>query len=396
MFTEPLWGISINLILPYASVYMIAKGLSDTQVGFIAMVFMLSQMVCSFLGGPITDKLGRRLTTAVFDFTAWSIPCLIWWWAGNFWFFFIAAIINGTTQIVTNSWNCLIAEDAEKEEITGISSLISIAVHLSALLGPVTILLFSRLGLVSAMRILYINGFLIMTFKVWLTYHLSRETQMGRIRMEETRGKNIFSLAAGYGNVFRIIAKSPDTIFTLVISVIVGIVIMINTTFWQIIVSKKLLVPVKFLPIFPLLRSVISIVFLFFIMPRMSRRFLKLPLLVGFVCFIIGHLILVITPSGTSFKYVMLCVSLVFDGFSISTLQVLVRALIALNVNPKERARLTAILYLVTMAATAPFGWIGGILSDISRSLPFIMNLCLLGLGVYVTEKYFKKPQITH
>ncbi|MDR0708925.1 MAG: MFS transporter, partial [Spirochaetaceae bacterium] len=76
VYTEPLWGLSMNLCLPYASVYMLALGLKDADVGFIASAGMLTQVIFGFLGGVITDKLGRRKTTAIFDFIAWSIPCL--------------------------------------------------------------------------------------------------------------------------------------------------------------------------------------------------------------------------------------------------------------------------------------------------------------------------------
>ncbi|MDR0722389.1 MAG: MFS transporter [Treponema sp.] len=70
VYTEPLWGLSMNLCLPYASVYMIALGLSDVAIGCITTVYLFSQVVFAFLSGPITDKLGRRKTTAVFDFIA--------------------------------------------------------------------------------------------------------------------------------------------------------------------------------------------------------------------------------------------------------------------------------------------------------------------------------------
>nr|AGS53749.1 major facilitator superfamily MFS_1 [uncultured bacterium contig00076] len=114
VYTEPLWGLSMNLCIPYLSVYMLAIGLSDTRVGFIVTINLLSQMLFSFLSGPITDKMGRRKATAVFDVLAWCIPALIWWRAENFWFFLVAALLNGTNGVTFNSWACLLVEDAEK------------------------------------------------------------------------------------------------------------------------------------------------------------------------------------------------------------------------------------------------------------------------------------------
>ena len=390
VFTEPLWGLSMNLCLPYASVYMLAIGLDDPQVGLVATVYMLSQVVFAFFSGPVTDKIGRRKATAIFDFVAWCIPCLIWWRAVNFWFFFVAALLNGTMKITQNSWDCLLVEDAEKDKITGIYSLVWVCANLSALLAPISSIIVSRLTLVPAIRILYINAFVLMTVKIVVLYTFSRETGRGIIRLEETRGKSVFSIAAGYGGVFALILKSRATIFSLAIAVLVGVVGMINNTFWQVIVNKKLLVTEALLPFFSALRSVVAIAFLFLAAP-LIRGLLKTPLLSGFAFYFAGQAILILAPVEGPLKYVMLCVSLVFDGFGSGSLAMLSTSLLAIHVNPEERARVMAILHMIIMAATSPFGWIGGMLSSLSRNFPFALNLFLLAVGFGITLIYYRK-----
>ena len=394
VYTEPLWGLSMNLCLPYASVYMLALGLHDSQIGFIATAFMLSQVGFAFLSGPLTDKLGRRKATTIFDFIAWCIPCIIWWRAENFWFFLAAALLNGAMQIPTNSWDCLLIEDAEKNQITRINTLVSVAAQFSVLFAPISAILFSRLTLVPAIRILYLNAFVVMTLKIMLLYFFSHETRMGMIRLEETRGKSIFSLASGYGGVLKIIGSSPGTIFALAITTLVGIVAMINGSFWQVIVSKKLLVPDHLLPIFPIVRSGVAIVFLFLVAPHLTKGLLRMPLLTGFACYFTGQTLLILVPVEGPFKYVILCISLIFDAFAASYLFMLAKSLVALHIHREERARVQAIMNLIVMALTAPFGWIGGMLSGVSRNLPFILNLCFLVVGICVTFIfYIKNPQ---
>ena len=381
----------MNLCIPYASVYMLAVGLNDSQLGFIATVYMVSQVLFAFLSGPLTDKLGRRNTTVIFDFVAWCIPALIWWRAVNFWFFLVAAIFNGTMQIPANSWNCLLVEDAEKSQVANITTLVVVCGQLFVLFAPITAILFSRLTLVPAIRILYINAFIVMTLKVLLCYAFSRETRIGMIRLEETRGKSIISLSAGYGRVLNIICKSRGTIFALIITALADIVAMINTTFWPVIVNKKLLVPEHLLPLFPVLKSAVAIVFLFFVVPRLTKGLLELPLLTGFACYFAGQTLLVLAHAESPLKYPIICISLIFDGFGFGSLSMLARTLVAIHVNPEERARVNAILNMIVMALTSPFGWIGGILSNISRSFPFVLNLCLLVVGICVTIGYYWK-----
>jgi len=394
IYTEPLWGLSVNLCLPYASVFMLALGLNDFQVGLTATIAMLSQVVFAFLSGPITDKLGRRKATAIFDFLAWCIPCLIWWRAEGFWFFAVAALLNGALQVPTNSWNCLLIEDAEKSKITAINSLMMICGQLSVFFVPISAILFSRLTLVPAMRILYINAFVLMTLKVVLLYVFSSETRMGAIRMGESRGKSLLALASGYGSVLRIVRKSKGTIFALVVSIVVGIVGLVSLTFWPVIVTQKLLVADYLLPFFLIVRSSVTILFFLLVVPRLTGRRLKSPLLVGFASLFIGQVILILTPVDGPLTYVMLCVSLLFDGFGGTFLFMLAKSLVDLYVNAKERARVQAILNMIILAATSPFGWIGGILSGISRDLPFVLNLVVLTAGFFTVLIYYRKnPQ---
>jgi hypothetical protein len=56
--------------------------------------------------------------------------------------------------------------------------------------------------------------------------------------------------------------------------------------------------------------------------------------------------------------------------------------MIVVTVDAQERARIMALLYLVVLAISTPFGWIAGRLSEINRVLPFLINICLYGFGV--------------
>jgi hypothetical protein len=209
--------------------------------------------------------------------------------------------------------------------------------------------------------------------------------------MRETKGVSIFSLLGGYGGVLRIIGKSRGTVFSLVITALVGAVGMVNTTFWQVIVSRKLLVPDPLLPLFPMLRSIIAMIFLFLVVPHLTKLSLRTPLLAGFASYIIGQTLLVTTPAAGVFRYAQLSVSLVFDGFGLGSLIMLSESLVALHVNVAERARVMAIQHMIIMFSTAPFGWIGGLLSSVSRNLPFVLNICLLTTGLVVTLLYYAR-----
>ncbi len=401
VYTEPMWGLSMSLCLPYASIYMLALGIKDADIGLLTSIGMLSQVVFGLLGGVITDKLGRRKTTAIFDFLAWCVPCIIWMFAQNFWFFLGAQLVNGMWKVTQNSWDCLLVEDVEKKQITRVYSLVITASHMSALFAPIASFLVARISLVPAVRILYLNAFIVMTAKIIILYAVSHETATGVIRMRETKGKSIPYLLSGYGGVIRLILRSKGSIFSLVIAALVGAIAMVNTTFWQILANKKLLVPDAVLPFFPMFRSLIAMFFLFTVIPRVTSAVrLKNPLIFGFISYFIGQSILTLIPAPehtlAAAGYALLALSLLFDGFAAGILAMLAESLVALYVDKNERARVMAVQHMIIMLATAPFGWISGLLSGISRTLPFCLTLVLIFLGILITLSYYRTAGESH
>jgi len=370
---------------------MLALGMSDVRVGVISSIYMFSQMIFAFLSGIIVDKMGRRKCTALFDFFSWSLPCLIWAFSQGFWFFVVAALLNGMMKITVVSWDCLLVEDAPKDKITQIYSWVLIAGNLSVLFAPISSVLVSRLTLVPAIRILYINAFVIMTAKLLILYKFSTETGTGKIRLEASRDKSMIEMLAGYKNALAKIRSSRGTIFAIIISILVEIVSMITTTFWQIITSRHIGVPDTLLPIFPMIKSILSIVLFFTVISRIKQNRMKWPLYGGFISSIVGCILLISIKSTNVWGYVVLSLSLIFDALGSAVLHTLRESLVAIHADPEERSGIMALLQTTVMLVSVPFGYIGGLLSDISRKLPFIMSIVLLLTGIAATALFYNR-----
>lgn len=394
VYTEPMWGLSMALVLPYASVFMLALGVRDQQIGLLATISMLSQVVFGLLSGVITDKLGRRMTTAAFDIVAWVIPCLIWAFAQNFWWFLVASVINGAWQVTQNSWDCLLVEDVPRAELTKVYSLVKVAADCSALFAPIAAVLVAQFGLVPAVRILYLNAFLIMAIKIVILYRWSTETETGRLRMRQTRGVSIWRLLAEYRGVLGLILRSRGTIFALIISALFSAVALVNGTFWQVVINQRLGVPDALLPFFPMLRSVLSVVLFFTVIPWLTHaKHLRRPTLWGFAIYFAGQVLLVLIPAPDGVAqpstYALLGVCLLLDAFGAGMLFMLSESLVALHVDKHERSRVMAIQRTCVMLATSPFGWISGWLSAMDRRLPFVLTAVLLGIGTVVAARFW-------
>ncbi len=391
VYTEPLWGIPYNLYAPYISIYMVALGLSDKQIGLIVSVSWGFQVLLALLSGIVTDKLGRRLTTLIFDIISWTIPALISAIAQNFWYFLIAGIINSVWRITHNSWSCLLVEDAEPEQLVDIFTWIYIANILVGFVAPLAGVLIGAFSLIPTMRGLYIFAAVMFAMKAIVTYQLTDETRQGKIRLQETRDQSIWNALNEYRSIFRDLLNSPRTLYTAGIMLVLSISNLISGSFWSILVTEKLHIPAQNLAIFPFVRSAIILTFFFLVMPRINKQHFKLPMIVGFLGFVASQLLLVTAPVQS---YGILLLSVFLEACSFAIVSPLVDRMTVLTIEPKERARILSIIFVGVILFSSPFGWIAGTLSGINKDLPFLLNIALFLIGAilaYTAGQFSRK-----
>ncbi len=382
VFLEPMWGIPYNLYVPYATIYMYSLGIKDTQIGIIASVGMIFQILFSLLGGVITDKLGRRLTTLIFDMVSWTIPSIILAFSHSFVHFLIAAALNALIRIPMNSWTGLLAEDAKKEQIVSIFTLIYIFALGAAFFSPLSGLLVNKFGVVSTMRGLYLFMALSLAIKVTIGYFGTKETSVGLVRMEEMKHHSVLHGIGQYGEVFKHILKSPATLSTLGLMFIMNVVGVINGTFWSLYSSESIGIPKEYIAVFPFIKSVVMLISFFTILPRVHTDNFRKPMFFGFSLFAASQItLLLVPPNGFS----LLAVSIVIEAIALSLISPLLDSMQIIMVDPKERSRIISLMYVMVIALSSPFGWIAGLLSSVNRRLPFILILFMLAFGFFLT-----------
>jgi MFS family permease len=390
VYTEPLWGIPFNLYAPYVSIYMLALGLSDKQIGLIVSISWGFQIVLALLSGVITDKMGRRRTTLIFDILSWSIPALISALAQNFWYFLAAGVINSVYRITQNSWTCLLVEDADQSQLVDIYTWIYIANILVGFIAPLAGVLIGAFSLVPTLRGLYIFAAIMFTLKAAVTYRMTQETGQGKIRLHETRHQSVFGVLSEYKGVFRALLHTPRTLYTAGIMLVLSISAMISGSFWAIIVTEKLHIPAQNLAVFPFIKSAVMLLFFFVVMPRINKMHFKLPMVLGFLGFVASQLLLVTAPDQ---GYFFLIVSVFLEACCFAAVSPLVDRMVVLTIDPKERARIQSILYVGIILLTSPFGWIAGTLSGLDKGLPFILNIALFAVGAALAYLAGQAPQ---
>ena len=380
VLTEVMFGIPYNLFAPFFSVYMLALGVTDQQIGSIASLGLVFQIFSALLSGAIVDKFGRRLTLFIADMLCWSVPCLIWSVAQDVRFFVAAALMNSLWRISHTAWTCLMVEDAEERHLVHIWTWIMIFAVCSAFFAPLGGWIVGRYGLIPAVRGIFVFGFISLTAKFVVLYMYSHETVRGVQRMEETRHRSLVSLLSEYRSVFSQLLHSRPILAALSLMVITTIYITVSNNFWGVLFTRKLGFPSSQISTFVAVRSVIMTTCFFLIGPRLTnlQRF-HLPLWTGFAAFLVSQLLLVVMPPHA---VLLLVVSVVLEAVASALVSPMTESLLALSMESKERARVSAMVYVALIVLISPFGWIAGQLSALNRSLPFALNTTLFAIGI--------------
>lgn len=381
IYSEPLWGIAFNLFTPFATLYMSNLGVSDAQIGLLLTIGMSVQIVTSLLFSVLIDKMGRRWSSLVLGLLSWSIPPVILMLSQNFWWFLAATLFNGFALIESVAWNCLLVEDAEPDKLVDMYNWVTISGLLAVFFAPLAGLMVRTLTLVTAMRILYGIAIVMMTAKTVILFFWSRETQHGLVRMRETQKVPYVKLLAQYRDVFRMILHSPASLQVLAIIGLIHITNLINNNFFALFATRNAAIPEWVISYFPIARSAIMLIFFFGVQRRVSRYPLKQAMIAGLALYLAAIGFLLLTPmigSGMLVGYVLL------DASAFALVWPRRNSLLAMSVDPHERARIIGLMYVLMIAFASPFGWLAGWLSEYNRALPFVLNAVLYVLCAIV------------
>ena len=370
--TEPLWFIPYSLFMPFQTLYMRKLGLSSVEIGTTVTVGFILQMFCALIGGVITDKMGRRKATVIFDTLGWTVPCLIWAFSQNFWWFLAAAAVNAAFQITNTSWNCLFIEDCPPKHITNAFTLIQMCGMLSVFFSPLAVILVGKYDVVPVMRWLYFIAALSMLAKFLLLYHFGGETQVGKKRMEETKNLSYFSMMKGYGTVFLTMIKSGKMRLVVYLMAFTNIIQIATTNFFSLYVTEKIHLSDELVAVFPVLRTLVMLAFVIGLQNLFQKLRMKVSFLVGFLMYIASHLLLLLTPE----KNLLLVMGYtILEAAAYAVIIPRKDALMAHYVEPKERSRIYALYNVLMIGISVPFGSLIGWMFEVNPGLPFLMEI---------------------
>ena len=384
LLTEPFWGVPYNLVSTYASVYMLALGCTTTQIGLISSVTLVLSMVFSLVSGSITDRLGRRRTTLIFDLVSWGGGMMLWALSRSFTWFLAAAMVNSVVKIVQTAWTCLMIEDTPQEQRVHIYAWVYVVGVVAGMIAPVAGVFVAGFGLVPAMRGLYLFGFVMMVGMFIVRNAMVTETRRGMLKMKETRHAELGETLADYGRVARKLLRSPLTLAACFVATLVAIQSVLRNTFFAILLTRGLSFPDASISIFPAVGAAVTLLVYLLVLPTLGGRGTAMPLHLGLGLSAAGGLLLVICPPRS---FLVVTASTILSSAGAAIIVPHSDTFVANTVEEADRAKALSLYYVVLFALSSPFGYLGGVLFAVSDRLPFALATAVL-LAAFVLASF--------
>jgi len=361
---------------------MLELGMDAKQVGLITSIGLGVSVFFALISGYITDRIGRRNATTVFDAIGWGGAFFIWAIARNFYFFVAAAAINAFFRIAMNSWNCLMLEDSLPEVRVHIFNFLFITGVLGGFAAPIGALLVNRMTLVPAMRLMLFIALAFASLLFVIRHRRTTETEVGKQIMASMKGVRAADSFKEYIPVLKRMSGDRALLLAFLLRVLNFIQFTVRNTFLAVLVTVRLGFPAEVMALFATINSLVMMAAMVFITPLLSRYTRNWPISLGCGCHVVATVILLLSPSSQS--YVLLVTAGLFIALGSAIVSPRIDTLVANAIDNEERSVANSALCGIMLFIGLPFGYIAGVLSGIDPRLPFVMTLAilLLCLGV--------------
>jgi MFS family permease len=386
ILVEPLWTVFGVVVLYYAPLYMTSIGLSSVQVGWIGSIMLAFSFVFQTLAAPITNRLGRKRTTLIWDLVSWTLPMLIWAFSQNFAAFVLAAILNSSVRIVSVSWNLLVIEDVESTDRSRVFAILNLIGAASGLMTPLVGLLIAKYSVVPVLRVYYFLGAISMTTMFFLRNALTDETQNGMAAMLEHRGLHPWESLKKNLQLLSTLKNTKGLMWLIGFYIMTFFIEQMNL-FQILYFSQTLHFGALAVSLVPVAVAVMTAILYGFVLPRLSSLVVEQALVLTSLLGLIGAILIVLIPAGN--VAVLLLVVGVLAGAAFLTRTYRDTVLFS-HLPTQGTADLFSAVQVLTMLFSIPAAGIAGAIFGAQPVALFILiaflNLILLGLAWLISR----------
>lgn len=370
----PLINIPISMFMTYATIYMSKLGLTAEQIGIISSISLLAQLINSFYAGILTNKLGRKRTITIFDAIAWSFACLVWAFSKSFTAFLLAALLNSFVKVSEIAWRCILVDDSSPQERIVIWSFQNIVFVIGGLFVPLGGILVSHYGVVFATRVMYIIGFVAISIGIFIRYANITETSIGIMMMQKNKNGGYKEVMKDVIDAIKYILTHPENLLLLTIVVLNNFQFILKNTYNNLYLISHLKISDRMVSIFPAISTIMTLIAMFVIIPKMGRSNEKKALLIGLALTSLSNLLFVLSPPK---QIGMLILTTLIGSVGFAVMSPNLETCWANSIDDKKRANVVSYSSILITAISIPAGAIGGYIYTINPVMLFILIFAL-------------------
>jgi MFS family permease len=307
---EPLWAVFGGMITFYQPLYMKALGVSEVNMGLLNSLLAILMVITSFIAGPITDRMGRKRTSLVFDIITWTAAMLIWAVSQNFWFFFAAVVFNSFGKITYTSWTCLAIEDTPEDKRVQFFGLLMIINLGSGIFTPITGFFINKFGVVPAMRGIYIFGCISMTTMFFIRNYMVEETRVGKELMKLHSSISLKEKYRDYVNAIKYMFTNSLTLIVLLIMILTNF--QLSFQFFNAVYLKDTLkLSAAMTSLYPGISAIVNLIVYFVFIPKLMKKASSNGLILGLALLTLGSVLFLVVKPGA---YIVFLISIILTA----------------------------------------------------------------------------------
>lgn len=380
---EPLWGIPFTIYNFYLSLYIKEMGVTDEQLGIIIAAGFLSAAIFSLFGGIITDYLGRKKTTFIFDFLAWPVAIFIYFISRSLAIFILATVVNNLLKIVNVSWNLMIIEDADSDQRKAAFNLLNIINISLGIITPLAGLVVAKYGIIKAERAFMIFAVISMTVMVLIRNKNYTETKIGQQILDEHKDLAFKDMLkkGPFGGAFAQLRNNSRLRLAVLIQVLFNLTLPLgafNSMYFAPFMTEQVGIDKALVSILGGVYAGVMLMIFLFITPSISRKHMPSSILLGLSLQAIALIGITAVPKGILF-YAVLAVALYSFGYGI--FMPFLSTLVADVSEGRGRAGIYSLVNTTTAVLSALIGLGSGFLYAAAPRFIYYLSALLLGLS---------------
>lgn len=396
---EPLWGVPFTFFNFYLSLYLREMGVTDKQFGILIAAGFLSSAFFSLFGGVITDFLGRKKTSFIFDFISWPVSIFIYLLSKSMLLFIIAVVVNGTVKIVGVAWSLMVVEDADSEQRKVAYNLLNIINITVGIFTPLAGILVANVGIINGERIFMVFAILSMSAMVYFRNREYTETANGKRILAEHKGLKLTDvLKKGlYRGAIQQIFTNKRLGIVILLQVLFNLTLPLggfNSLYFAPFMTEVLGIDKATVSVLGGVYAAVMLFVFLVINPLITTKHVSSSILIGLILQGLALLSITLIPGGVIF-YAILAVGLYSFGNGIFL--PFLSALVADTAEGREMAGIYSLFNTIVSIVSAIIGSVSGLLYSIQPRLIFLITvglivLCIAAMLIFIAnEKHLKR-----